>query len=94
MSNAPIGLTAMALGTVLTGFLSKIGFDGMVEDLAASAFGRKVANDDSQEEGGEFYASLVVLVVTSVWSYLLSLYVNAAPAAEKVKEEKEPGKEL
>jgi len=83
----------MALGTLLTGFLSRVRFDGMVEDLAASAFG-KVNDDDSKEEGGEFYASLVVLVVTSVWTYLLSQYVNAAPVVEKVKGEKEPGKEL
>jgi len=93
MSNAPIGLTAMALGTILTGFLSRMGFDGMVEDLAASAFGKVDVDDSKGEEAGEFYASIVVTVVTSVWSYLLSQYVNAAPA-QKVKEEKEPGKEL
>jgi len=93
MSNAPIGLTAMAIGTALTGFLSKIEFDSLVEDWSSSAFG--TAPPDHSEDEGEFYASLVVMVATGVWCYVLSLYVNAAkPAEEGGKAEKDPAKEL
>eukprot|EP00581_Thalassiosira_minuscula_P018168 CAMPEP_0183715452 /NCGR_PEP_ID=MMETSP0737-20130205/9664_1 /TAXON_ID=385413 /ORGANISM="Thalassiosira miniscula, Strain CCMP1093" /LENGTH=80 /DNA_ID=CAMNT_0025944547 /DNA_START=349 /DNA_END=591 /DNA_ORIENTATION=+ len=80
----------MAIGTALTGFLSKMEFDGMVDDWMASAFGTP---HPPKEEEGEFYASLVVMVVTGVWSYVLSQYVNAAKEPEK-KGEKDPSKEL
>ena len=93
MSNAPIGLTAMAIGTALTGFLSKIEFQAKVEDWISSTFGTEM--HDHSEEEGEFYSSLVVMVATGVWCYVLSLYVNAAkPEEEKKHSEKDPGKEL
>lgn len=93
MANVPIGLTAIAIGTALTGFLSKIEFDAIAEDWISSAFGTEPP--DHSEEEGEFYASIIVLVVTSVWTYVLSLYVNSAKPAEKGKAvEKDPGKEL
>lgn len=93
MSNAPIGLTAMAIGTALTGFLSKIEFQAKVEDWISSTFGTEM--HDHSEEEGEFYSSLVVMVATGVWCYVLSLYVNAAKPEEGTKHsEKDPGKEL
>ena len=87
MSNAPIGLTAMAIGTALTGFLSKIEFNSLAEDAISSAFGTEPR--DHSEEEGEFYSSLIVMVATGVWCYVLSLYVNAAKPAEKEKGDKE-----
>lgn len=85
MANAPIGITAMGIGTVVTGYLSGIQFDGMVEDWKASMFGRE---PPPPEEEGEFYAGLVVMVITGVWSYVLSIYVNSAkPEAKDDKKE-------
>mmetsp|Transcript_14101 Transcript_14101/g.30653 ORF Transcript_14101/g.30653 Transcript_14101/m.30653 type:complete len:145 (+) Transcript_14101:463-897(+) len=92
MSNAPIGLTAMAIGTALTGFLSKIEFNALAEDWISSAFGTE--KHDHSEEEGEFYSSLVVMVATGVWCYVLSLYVNAAEPEKKGNAEKDPAKEL
>ncbi|KAL3798583.1 hypothetical protein HJC23_011887 [Cyclotella cryptica] len=96
LSNAPVGLTAMAIGSMLTGFLSRIEFDIMVESWMAYQFGTDPPN--KSEDDGEFYASLVVMVVTGVWTYLLSTYVNSAGADKKVASassyEKDPGKEL
>ena len=92
MSNAPIGLTAMAIGTALTGFLSKIEFNTIAEDWISSAFG--TPPQDHSEEEGEFYSSLVVMVTTGVWCYVLSLYLNAAPKEGKKHIEKDPAKEL
>ncbi|KAL7542171.1 hypothetical protein ACHAXR_011576 [Thalassiosira sp. AJA248-18] len=90
MANAPIGVTAMAIGTALTGFLSKIEFNATVEDLISSALGNPPL-DHSQQEG-EFYSSLAVMVATGIWCFVLSLYVNAEKPAEK--EKKDPAKEL
>mmetsp|Transcript_12306 Transcript_12306/g.25262 ORF Transcript_12306/g.25262 Transcript_12306/m.25262 type:complete len:147 (+) Transcript_12306:398-838(+) len=93
-ANAPIGLTAMAIGSMLTGFLSKVGFDAMVEDWKESFLG--IVPSQKSEEG-EFYASLVVMVVTGVWCYVLSLYVNSAKPEDKEVAKpamKDPAKEL
>ncbi|KAL7549673.1 hypothetical protein ACHAWF_012938 [Thalassiosira exigua] len=92
MANAPIGLTAMAIGTALTGFLSKIVFNATAEDWISTLFGTEM--HDHSEEEGEFYSSLVVMVVTSVWSYILSVAINSEKPKPKRKEEKDPGKEL
>ena len=98
-SNAPVGLSAMAVGTVLTGFLSKIEFDGKVESWMAQFSGSPI---EEKEEEGEFYASLVVMVVTGVWTYLLCMYVNSSGDEKKGSKksvayspyDKDPGKEL
>ncbi len=93
MSNAPIGLTAMAIGTMLTGFLSKVKFNARAEDWISSTFGMDPKDD--VDEGGEFYSSLVVMVATGVWGYVLSLYVNATkPEIKQFECEKDPAKEL
>mmetsp|Transcript_46432 Transcript_46432/g.140607 ORF Transcript_46432/g.140607 Transcript_46432/m.140607 type:complete len:184 (+) Transcript_46432:137-688(+) len=89
LSNAPIGLTAMALGTVCTGYLDSISFNETAEDFLASRFsvlGFEERNEG--EEPGEFYSSLAVTATTGVWSYVLSMMINAP------KKTKEPGKEL
>lgn len=94
MSNAPIGLTAMAIGSMLTGFLSKVEFNSRAEDWISSTFGTHPKDD--ADEGGEFYSSLVVMIATGIWGFCLSLYVNASkPEAKQLHHiEKDPAKEL
>ncbi|KAL3776195.1 hypothetical protein ACHAW5_008558 [Stephanodiscus triporus] len=93
MSNVPIGLTAMAIGTALTAFLSKVRFNATAEDWISLALGTE-PRDRSKDEG-EFYSSLVVMIATGVWCYVLSLYVNATPVpTAKANAEKDPAKEL
>lgn len=92
MSNAPIGLTAMAIGTALTGFLSRVKFDALVEEWASSVFG--TAPPDHSKDEGEFYASLVVMVATGIYCFVLSLYVNSAKADDAKPADKDPAKEL
>ena len=75
LANAPIGLTAMALGTALTGFLSKVEFNAYAEDLISSVLGMEKASAEGEE--GEFYSSLVVMVATGLWSVVLSFVVNS-----------------
>jgi hypothetical protein len=98
LSNAPVGLSAMAVGTVLTGFLSSIEFDAKVEAWSSQLMG---TIPEEKEEEGEFYASLVVMVVTGVWTYLLCMYVNASGEKKSTKKgstaspyDKDPGKEF
>jgi hypothetical protein len=96
-SNAPVGLSAMAVGTILTGFLSRMEFDAMVEDWMGQMRGKL---DDGEKEESEFYASLVVMVVTGVWTYLLCMYVNSTEESPTTKQTvaspyyKDPEKEL
>ena len=82
MANAPIGLTAMAIGTALTGFLSKIQFNAMAGDFISSILG----TSKSEEEEGEFYSSMVVMFATGVWCFVLSLYVNSEKKSDDKKE--------
>lgn len=93
MSNAPIGLTAMAIGSMLTGFLSTVEFNSRAEDWISSTFGTNPKDD--ADEGGEFYSSLVVMIATGIWGFFLSLYINASkPEVNQLQVEKDPAKEL
>ena len=89
LSNFPIGLSGMALGTACTAYFDKIRFNEMVEDFIRRHFPslREMATDE--DEAGEFYSSLLVLAITSIWGYTLSVMVNSQPPTEKDKEKKE-----
>jgi len=92
MSNFPIGLTALALGGLLTAYLDQVGFNVYVASYIRDFFtftymppldARKAPHD----EEGEFYSSLLVLMVTSLWTYILSVYVNSRSPAKSHKKE-------
>jgi hypothetical protein len=88
MSNYPIGLTAMAMGAALTTYLDRADFNAKVEALSHRLFpfwdsGRLL---EPQKDKGEFYSSFLVLIVTGVWTYVLSVYVNTPPARSEKKE--------
>lgn len=93
MSNFPIGLTAMAIGAALTAYLDKIDFNEWIEEyvrnnLRFSHMPPRSARSEQEgeQEPGEFYTSLAVLVVTSIWTYVLSVYINSPPAKSDKKE--------
>jgi hypothetical protein len=81
LSNYPIGLTAIALGAACTAYFDKIRFNESVEDILRDTMGWQVGTD--VDEKGEFYSSLVVMVITSVWSYVLSVAVNAPSSSSE-----------
>lgn len=87
ISNFPIGLTAIAIGSVLTAYLDKIDLNTRIEDYIRDNFSFSKMPARADEEQGEFYSSLLVLVVTSVWTYLLSVYVNSPPQSKYDKKE-------
>jgi hypothetical protein len=102
MSNAPVGLTAIVLGAALTAYLNEIKFnvwvaDAVMEyqnllgntiDSGATGDGKPTTTRTLEEshDGGEFYSSLFVLIVTSIWTFVLSVMVNA-PAESLEKKE-------
>ena len=89
-SNVPVGLSAIALGSYLTAYLDHRKFNEAVENMVQARGWWKVAPTSNVSSKGdsknEFYTSLFVLVVTSIWSFLLSVFVNA-PAETPDKKE-------
>lgn len=83
MSNFPIGLTAIGIGGGLTAWLDSIEFNEKVADYMRNNF--EHSSMPSGDEG-QFYSSLAVLVVTSLWTYVLSIYVNSPPDMSEKKE--------
>jgi hypothetical protein len=90
MSNFPIGLTAIAIGSVLTGYLDSIHFSEVVDEFIRDNFTFSKmpprVNEDGMNEESQFWSSLVVLFVTSLWTYVLSIYINAIPTKSDKKE--------
>jgi hypothetical protein len=87
LSNFPIGLTAMAIGSALTAYCDYQNFNTRVEDYIRDnfTFSRMPSRPD-EAPSSEFYTSIVVLLVTSVWTYVLSVYINAGTATSDKKE--------
>lgn len=90
MSNFPIGLTAIAIGGLLTGYLDSMRFSDLVEEFIRDNFTfskmpPRVAADEVDEES-QFWSSLLVLIVTSIWTYVLSIYINSIPTKSEKKE--------
>jgi len=101
MSNAPVGLTAIVLGAALTMYLEQIEFNVWVAEALTeyrNMFGYEIPiattspttilmkESSSSRGGGEFYSSLFVLIVTGIWTFVLSVIVNA-PAESLEKKE-------
>lgn len=89
MSNTPIGITAIILGATLTAYLDEIKFNKFAVDAIAANW-EKIGYDleaTVEEEKGEFYSSLLVLFVTGVWTFFLSVFVNAS--TEKTHKKKQ-----
>jgi hypothetical protein len=89
MSNFPIGLTALALGSLLTAYLDSVDFNYRIEEYIRDnySFSKMPARpDEKKQEEDEFYSSILVLAVTSVWTYVLSVYINAPSTTSEKKE--------
>lgn len=80
--NAPISLIGTAIGSVLTHFLDRIGFDGSCYRLLKSVGFMK-----DQDEEGNMFTNLAVMVITGIWGYVLSNFINSSPKAKKGRKE-------
>ena len=90
LSNFPIGLTAMALGGILTYYLDQAGFNAFMGEYIRDSFTfTTMPKRDAREgdEEGEFWNSILVTLVTGVWTYVLSVYVNSPAPAKSHKKE-------
>lgn len=87
MSNFPIGLTAIAIGGALTAYLDHIELEETIEEFIRSNYSFSKMPPRSREERSEFYCSLIVLTVVSIWTYVLSVYINSAPEKSEKKEQ-------
>lgn len=87
LSNFPIGLSAIVIGAAFTAYLDNIRFEVMADDFVRLHITNTphIETDDI-EELGEFYSSLVIMAITGVWTYVISVMVNT-PASEPHKKE-------
>ena len=84
--NAPIGLSATFIGTVCTGILDKMKFDAIVSGIVRGLFLLEASEDDS-DGAGQFYTSILVMIITGLWSFILSTVVNAPKKDKKGEKE-------
>jgi hypothetical protein len=86
LSNFPIGLTAMGIGGALTAYLDHIDFSEVIEEWIRDNFTFSHMPPRNADEKSEFYSSIIVLVVTSIWTYVLSVYINTPKEKSEKKE--------
>jgi hypothetical protein len=89
LSNFPIGLTAIAIGSLLTAYLDRKRFNQRMEEYVFDNWTFQKMPDQRREainEKSELYSSVVVLIVTSIWTYVLSIWVNSLPTKSDKKE--------
>ena len=76
--NAPIGLTATAIGSVCTEFLVRAEFDALCYNIMK---GLNIMDEEKEE--GNMFTSLLVMIITGIWGYLLANYVNGSSKPKK-----------
>lgn len=90
VSNAPIGLTAIALGALLTAYLEQMDFNKLAAETVAQNWAYMGYEVDKRalekESKGEFYSSLFVLLITGVWTFVLSVLINSPAETSEKKE--------
>lgn len=87
MSNFPIGLTAMAIGSALTAYCDYKDFNNRVEEYIRDYFTfSHMPSRPDEAPSSEFYTSILVMGVTSLWTYVLSVYINSPQAKSDKKE--------
>lgn len=78
MSNVPIGVTSMMLGTLATGFFDKIELDVRVfawlQDNAEIFVGKQ---ELVKEDVEGTYSSIIVMLLTGAWTFILTSMVMA-----------------
>ena len=95
LSNAPIGLTAMVIGTFCTGYFERIHLERSIDQFFINIGLVSSTNhplDDDYES--DFYCSLIVMAITGIWSYLLSVYVNSSTPSTSDSDKNKKKKEL
>mmetsp|Transcript_5821 Transcript_5821/g.9670 ORF Transcript_5821/g.9670 Transcript_5821/m.9670 type:complete len:239 (-) Transcript_5821:151-867(-) len=88
ISNFPIGLSAIVIGATFTAYLDRIRFEVWADDFVRLHITQNPhVETDDVEDLGEFYSSLVVMTITGVWSYVISVMVNSPSSSEPHRKE-------
>ena len=88
LKNYPIGLTTMALGAFTTAYLDDVQFNESCEDFIRAHLQFMAPMSTDEDDKGEFYSSLLVSILTGVWSYALSVWVNSSSQKNTASDEK------
>mmetsp|Transcript_46370 Transcript_46370/g.68452 ORF Transcript_46370/g.68452 Transcript_46370/m.68452 type:complete len:185 (+) Transcript_46370:88-642(+) len=90
-STVPIGLTAMTLGSVLTGYLDRIGFDQIADVFVQHKLALLGIDSFNKDEEEIFeYSPVVVMVLTGLWTFVLTnLVMSSGGKGKKAEEEEE-----
>mmetsp|Transcript_258 Transcript_258/g.274 ORF Transcript_258/g.274 Transcript_258/m.274 type:complete len:214 (-) Transcript_258:230-871(-) len=84
--NAPIGVSATLIGSLSTEYLDRVGFDSVCYGALRSV----ISSLDKQEDDGDdgnIFSTILVMIVTGIWGYLLSNFVNSNPKPKKIDKE-------
>jgi hypothetical protein len=84
LMNAPISVVGTAIGSACTEYLDRNEFDAACVRLLESF---KVM--EAQDDAGNMFTSILVMIVTGIWGYVLANLINGSP-----KEKKGHNKEL
>ena len=81
--NAPISIVGTVVGSLCTEFFDRMEFDAACYKVMMGLNVMKEA-----KEGSNMFSSVLVMIITGLWSYVLSNIVNSTPK-EKTKHDKE-----
>jgi hypothetical protein len=71
--------------SLFAAYLDDIDFEALIEDFIRDNFTFSSMPPRAHEEQSEFYSSLCVMVVTSIWTYALSVYINSPTTSSEKK---------
>ena len=75
----PIAFGGIAIGTICTVILDQLAFDDFMRSLLSGLRLMTFEEDDD----GNMFSSLLVMIVTGVWGYVLSTMVNGKKPTKK-----------
>jgi hypothetical protein len=79
LMNMPIGFGGIAIGTLCTGILDRLEFDDFMRGVLSGLRLMTFEKDDD----GNMFSSLLVMIITGVWGYVLSTMVNGKKTPKK-----------
>ena len=86
-TNIPQSVSAMLLGTILIGYFETIQLEQQIDQFLVRSGIVTVA-----DEPRELYCSILVMIITGIWSYLLAQYANNTEKKKTNKKKKDTKK--
>ena len=83
LMNLPIGMSGTVVGTFSTETLIRMEFDAKVRGLLQML---NLVGKSQEEDDGTGFTNIMVMIVTGIWGYVLSVMVNSKPQKKGDKE--------